>query len=369
MRILVTGSSGFIGRNLVAELGNRGYEDVYTFDSDSDRILLDQYTKDCGFVFHLAGVNRPKDERDFMDGNYSFTSILLNSLKKHNNTSPVVVSSSIQAELDNPYGQSKKAGEDLVFAYGRETGVKVLVYRLPNVFGKWSRPNYNSVIATFCHNIAHNLPITIHDPRATLNLVYIDDVVQEFVRALDGNETRDDIYCRVPLVDTITLEEIVDLLRSFKASRGERVIPNMADPFTKKLYSTYLSFLPSDQFSYDLKMNVDQRGSFTEFIRTPERGQVSVNISKPGVTKGNHWHHTKNEKFMVVSGEGVIRFRRIDRYEVLEYFVSGDKLAVVDIPPGYTHNIENTGETDMVTIMWANEPFDPDKPDTYFLEV
>jgi UDP-2-acetamido-2,6-beta-L-arabino-hexul-4-ose reductase len=243
------------------------------------------------------------------------------------------------------------------------------VYRLPNVFGKWSRPNYNSVIATFCHNIAHNLPITIHDPRATLNLVYIDDVVQEFVRALDGNETRDDIYCRVPLVDTITLEEIVDLLRSFKASRGERVIPNMADPFTKKLYSTYLSFLPSDQFSYDLKMNVDQRGSFTEFIRTPERGQVSVNISKPGVTKGNHWHHTKNEKFMVVSGEGVIRFRRIDRYEVLEYFVSGDKLAVVDIPPGYTHNIENTGETDMVTIMWANEPFDPDKPDTYFLEV
>ena len=369
MKILVTGAGGFIGKNLVAELKHLGYKDIYTFDTNCDGQLLDQYSKDCEFVFHLAGVNRPKEESEFMEGNFSFTSTLLESLKKNNNICPILISSSIQAQLDNPYGRSKKAGEDLLFTYGEETGAKVLVYRLPNVFGKWSRPNYNSAIATFCHNIAHDLPITVNDPSVILNLVYIDDVIREFVNSLRGDESKDGVYCTIPVVYKITLGEIVELLYFFKRSRAERQVPNMSDPFTKKLYGTYLSYLPADQFSYDLKMNVDHRGSFTEFLRTPERGQVSVNISKPGIVKGNHWHHTKNEKFLVVSGKGVIRCRKVDSDDVIEYFVNGDELKVVDIPTGYTHNIENLGDTDMVTIMWANEPFDPDKPDTYFLEV
>jgi len=290
-------------------------------------------------------------------------------MAKYNNNCPIMISSSIQAELDNPYGQSKKAGEDLLFNYSKETGAKVLVYRFPNVFGKWCRPNYNSVVATFCHNVAHDLPIQVNDPSVVMNLVYIDDVVSELINALNDNENKRGNYCEVPVVHTITLGEIVDLIYSFKNSREERSIPDMSNPFTKKLYSTYLSYLPKNQFSYELKMNVDHRGSFTEFIKTIERGQVSVNVSKPGITKGNHWHHTKNEKFLVVSGKGVIRFRKIDTDEVIEYFVSGEKLEVVDIPTGYTHNIENLGDTDMVTIMWANEPFDPNKPDTYYLEV
>ena len=304
-----------------------------------------------------------------MEGNFGFTSDLLNSLKKNNNACPVMISSSIQAELDNPYGESKKAGEELLFSYGEETGAKVLVYRFPNVIGKWCRPNYNSAVATFCHNIAHDLPIQVNDPSVVMNLVYIDDVVNELISALEGNENKVDSFCEVPVAHTISLGEIVDLIYLFKKSREDRSVPNMSDAFTKKLYSTYLSYLPEDKFSYDLKMNVDQRGSFTEFIRTPDRGQVSVNISKPGITKGNHWHHTKNEKFLVVSGKGVIRFRKIDSDEVIEYFVSGDKMEVVDIPTGYTHNIENLGNTDMVTIMWVNESFDPEKPDTYYLEV
>jgi len=369
MKILVTGAKGFIGKNLIAELRNKKYDDIFEYDRDTDSSLLDEYCKVASFVFHLAGVNRPKEQTEFMEGNFGFTSDLLNSLKKHNNTCPVMISSSIQAELDNPYGESKKAGEDLLFSYGEETGAKVLVYRFPNVFGKWCRPNYNSAVATFCHNIAHELPIQVNDPSVVMNLVYIDDVVNELINALEGNENKSDLLCEVPVAHTITLGEIVDLIYLFKKSREDRSVPNMADAFTKKLYSTYLSYLPEDQFSYDLKMNVDERGSFTEFIKTPERGQVSVNISKPGITKGNHWHHTKNEKFLVVSGKGVIRFRKIDSEEVLEYFVSGDKMEVVDIPIGYTHNIENLGDTDMVTIMWANESFDPEKPDTYYLEV
>ncbi len=369
MKILVTGAKGFIGKNLIAELRNRTYDDIFEYDRDTDPSLLDGFCKEADFVFHLAGVNRPKDQSEFMEGNYGFTSDLLNSLKKHNNTCPVMISSSIQAELENPYGESKKAGEDLLFSYGEETGAKVLVYRFPNVFGKWCSPNYNSAVATFCHNIAHGLPIQVNDPRVGMNLVYIDDVVNELINALEGNENEVGEFCEVPVVHTITLGDIVDLIYSFKNSRENRTVPNMADAFTKKLYSTYLSYLPEDKFSYDLKMNVDQRGSFTEFIKTPDRGQVSVNISKPGITKGNHWHHTKNEKFLVVSGRGVIRFRKIDSDEVLEYFVSGDKMEVVDIPTGYTHNIENLGDSDMVTIMWANEPFDPKKPDTYYLEV
>lgn len=369
MKILVTGAKGFIGKNLIAELRNRKYDNIFEYDRDTDSSLLDEYCKEADFVFHLAGVNRPKEQSEFMEGNFGFTSDLLGSLKKHNNTCPVMISSSIQAELDNPYGESKKAGEDLLISYGEETGAKVLIYRFPNVFGKWCRPNYNSAVATFCHNVAHDLPIKVNNPSVEMNLVYIDDVVNELINTLVGKENKVDSFYEVPIVHTITLGEIVDLIYSFKKSREDRSVPNMADVFAKKLYSTYLSYLPGDQFSYDLKMNVDQRGSFTEFIKTPDRGQVSVNISKPGITKGNHWHHTKNEKFLVVSGKGVIRFRKIDSDEVLEYFVSGDKMEVVDIPTGYTHNIENLGDSDMVTIMWANESFDPEKPDTYYLEV
>ena len=369
MKILVTGAKGFIGKNLIAELRNQGYDDILEYDIDTGHFLLDSYCRGAEFVFHLAGVNRPKEQDEFMEGNFGFTSTLLDTLKEHNNTCPVMISSSTQASLDNPYGRSKKAGEDLLFQYSKETGAKVLVYRFPNVFGKWCRPNYNSAVATFCHNIAHDLPIKMNDPSVVMNLVYIDDVVNELVNALNGQENRSGDFCEVPVVHTITLGEIVDLIYSFKKSREERSVPDMSDAFTKKLYSTYLSYLPQNQFSYELKMNVDNRGSFTEFIKTPERGQVSVNISKPGMTKGNHWHHTKNEKFLVVSGRGVIRFRKIDSDKVIEYFVSGDKLEVVDIPTGYTHNIENLGETDMVTIMRANEQFDPDNPDTYYLEV
>lgn len=369
MKVLVTGAKGFIGKNLIAELKNRKYDDIFEFDRETNPNLLDGYCKQADFVFHLAGVNRPKEQSEFMEGNLGFTSDLLNSLKKHKNTCPVMISSSIQAEFDNPYGESKKAGEDLLFSYSEETGAKVLVYRFPNVFGKWCKPNYNSAVATFCNNVAHDLPIQVNDPSVVMNLVYIDDVVNELINALEGKENKVEEFCEVPIVHTITLGEIVDLIYSFKRSREDRSVPNMADELTKKLYSTYLSYLPEDQFSYGLKMNVDNRGSFTEFIKTPDRGQVSVNISKPGITKGNHWHHTKNEKFLVVSGKGVIRFRKIDSDEVLEYFVSGDKMEVVDIPTGYTHNIENLGDRDMVTIMWANEPFDPEKPDTYYLEV
>lgn len=368
MKILVTGSNGFIGKNLIAELKNRDYNDIFMYDIDTDE-SLDEYTKECDFVYHLAGVNRPENQEEFMEGNYGFTSTLLNLLKKHKNKAPIMISSSIQAKLDNPYGKSKKAGEDLLLSYSKETGAKVLVYRFPNVFGKWCRPNYNSAVATFCHNIAHGLPIQVNDPDVLMNLVYIDDVVDELINALNGNENRNGDYCEVPIVHTVKLGEIVELIRFFKESRKTLAVPDMSDEFERKLYSTYLSFLPTDQFSYPLKMNVDDRGSFTEIIRTDNRGQFSVNIAKPGITKGNHWHHTKNEKFLVVSGEGLILFRKIGTDEVIEYHVSGDKLEVVDIPTGYTHNIKNVGDTDLVTFMWANESFNPDKPDTYYVEV
>ncbi len=380
MNILITGAKGFIGKNLIAELNNikegkaRGYNlkpelSLFEYDIDTDPSLLDGYCKDADFVFHLAGVNRPKEQIEFMEGNFGFTSLLLDRLKKHDNNCPVMLSSSIQAELDNPYGVSKKAGEDLLLEYGRETGSGVLIYRFPNVFGKWCRPNYNSAVATFCHNVAHDLPIQVNDRSVNMTLVYIDDVVKELIAALEGNPNRAGEFCKVPVEHKITLGEIVDLIYSFKESRKNLLVADLSDPFTKKLYSTYLSYLPEDQFSYPLKMNVDERGSFTEFLKSNDRGQVSVNISKPGITKGQHWHHTKNEKFLVVSGKGVIRFRKIDGEKVNEYFVSGEKLEVVDIPVGYTHNIENLGETDMVTVMWVNEVFDPEHPDTYFLPV
>lgn len=369
MKILITGAKGFIGKNLTAELRNQQYTDLYEYDIDTDPERLDDYTKDCEFVFHLAGVNRPQNPNEFIQENYGFTSKLLDALKKHGNTCPVMISSSIQAALDNPYGQSKKAGEELMRQYGEETGAKVLIYRFPNVFGKWCRPNYNSVVATFCHNIAHGLSIQVRDPAAVLNLVYIDDVVEELLNALAGKENRNGEYCSVPVVHTVTLGEIAGLITGFRESRHTLSVPNMANAFEKKLYSTYLSYLPTDEFSYPLKMNSDARGSFTEIIRTADRGQFSVNIAKPGITKGNHWHHTKNEKFLVVSGKGLIQFRRIDSNEIIEYPVSGEKLEVVDIPTGYTHNIINVGDTDLVTFMWANEAFNPDKPDTYFEKV
>ncbi len=369
MKILVTGAKGFVGKNLIAELKNKGYNDIFQFSRETDSSLLEKYTKECDFVFHLAGVNRPTDENEFMKGNFGLTSELVELLKKHNNKAPVLITSSIQAERDNAYGISKKAGEDLLFNYSSETGVKVYIYRLPNLFGKWSRPNYNTVVATYCHNIARDLDIQVNNPDAELNLCYIDDVLAEFLRALEGNPSVQDDYCVVPVTHTIKLGDLAKLIRSFKESRINLTIPNMDDELTKKLYSTYLSFLPEDRFSYNLKMNCDPRGSFTEFIKTPERGQVSVNVSKPGITKGNHWHHTKNEKFLVVSGEGLIRFRKIDSEEIIEYRVSGETLQVVDIPIGYTHSIVNVGENDLVTVMWVNECFDPERPDTYFLEV
>jgi len=380
MNILITGAKGFIGKNLIAQLNNikegKTKEErisseltVFAFDIDTDPCLLDEYCREADFVFHLAGVNRPKEQSEFMEGNFGFTSVLLDTLRKYGNMCPVMLASSIQAELDNPYGVSKKAGEELLFRYAEETGAKVYVYRFPNVFGKWCRPNYNSAVATFCYNIAHNLPIQVNDPNVMMTLVYIDDVVDELISALAGNPTREGKYCKVPIEYKITLGEIVELIYSFRESRRNLQVPDMGDAFTKKLYATYLSYLPENDFSYPLKMNADQRGSFTEFLKSPDRGQVSVNISKPGITKGNHWHHTKNEKFLVVYGIGVIRFRKIDEEKVYEYYVSGDKLEVVDIPVGYTHNIENLGDTDMVTIMWANEAFDPEKPDTFFLKV
>lgn len=370
MKILVTGAKGFVGKNLISELKNRGYDAIYEYDYDSTTEQLESYARDCDFVFHLAGVNRPEKESEFMEGNFGFTSDLLSALKRNGNKAPVLITSSIQALQDNPYGKSKKAGEDLMLQYQEETGAKVYIYRLQNVFGKWCRPNYNSVVATFCYNIANDIPIVVNDRDRVMSLVYIDDVVKTFLSAMEGKETcaKDGLYY-VMSVNIIRLGELAELLYSFKESRSTLLVPDLFDPMVKKLYSTYLSYLPEEQFSYPLKMNVDQRGSFTEFLKSPERGQVSVNILKPGITKGNHWHHTKNEKFLVVSGEGIIRFRKINEEKIIAYQVSGEKLEVVDIPPGYTHNITNMGESDMVTIMWANEAFDPENPDTIYLEV
>lgn len=378
MNILVTGANGFIGRNLIAQLHNiqsgkaKNYKvsselKVFEYDINSDPAELEVYCKCADFVFNLAGVNRPKDPAEFMQGNFGFASTLLDTLKKYHNTCPVMISSSTQAAQDNPYGESKRAGENLLFDYSKATGARVLIYRFPNVFGKWCRPNYNSAIATFCHNITHGLDIQVNDRSVVMNLVYIDDVVNELIAALTGDENRVGECCAVPTVYTTTLGKIVDLLYTFQSNRVNLTVPNVGNAFEKKLYSTYLSYLPTDQFSYPLKMNVDERGNFTEIIRTPDRGQFSVNISKPHITKGNHWHHTKNEKFVVVSGEGAIRFRKMDEpdTEVIEYLVSGDKIEVVDIPTGYTHNIENLGDTDMVTFMWCNECFDPQNPDTF----
>lgn len=394
MKILVTGAKGFVGKNLVASLKNirdgkdrvhpiKGLEHpedlvIYEYDIDSTPEELDAYCKDADFVFNLAGVNRPKNQEDFMKGNFGFASTLLDTLKKYGNKAPVMLSSSIQASLTgrfagSEYGKSKLAGEELFQKYSEETGAKVLIYRFPNLFGKWCRPNYNSAVATFSNNIANDLPITVNDRSTELELVYIDDLIEEFILAINGEEHRDENgFCFCPVSFHVTLGEIVDLLYQFKESRNDLSVPDMSDGFTKRLYANYLSYLPADGFSYKLTMNKDDRGSFTEILRTADRGQVSVNISKPGITKGQHWHHTKNEKFVVVSGKGLIQLRKIGEdengnpYPVVNYEVNGDDITVVDMIPGYTHNIINLSETEnLVTVMWANEPFDPEHPDTF----
>ena len=386
MNILITGAQGFVGRNLASQLKNirdgkagnyavSGKElSIFEYDLNSSPEELDDYCRKADFVFNLAGVNRPKDPTEFMQGNFGFASTLLSMLRKHGNTCPVMISSSIQAALDNPYGESKRAGEQLLFDYARETGAKVLVYRFPNLFGKWCRPNYNSVVATFCHNIAHDLPITVNDPSIEIHLAYIDDVVDELIAALSGREHREGDYCYIPGSHRVTLGKIAELLHEFRRMPETLALPDTTNGgFEKKLYSTYLSYLPTDRFAYNLKMNCDQRGSFTEIIRTADRGQVSVNISKPGITKGEHWHHTKNEKFVVVHGHGLIQLRKVgtdkngNAYPVVGYEVSGENIRVVEMIPGYTHNIINLSDTEeLVTVMWANESFDPKKPDTYF---
>lgn len=380
MKILVTGAKGFVGKNLISTLYNikngkdkthsLSVEEIYEYDIDSTKEDLKKYTTDCDFVVHLAGVNRPTKPEEFYEGNAGFTETLCNYLKSNNNKAPILVSSSIQADRDNDYGKSKKEGEDLLLKFGKENGNPIYIYRFANLFGKWCRPNYNSVVATWCYNIAHDLPIQVNDRNAVIPLCYIDDVVDEILQCMNKKpSTIDGTYYGVEKIYNISLQKLEETLYQIKESRNNLSIVDQSDEFTRKLYATYLSYLPEDKLNYPLRMNIDNRGSFTEFIRTKEHGQISINISKPGITKGNHWHHTKNEKFLVVSGKGVIRFRKINDDKVIEYFVSGEKLEVIDIPTGYTHNIENLGDTDMVTVMWANEPFDPNKPDTYFEEV
>ncbi len=395
MNILVTGAKGFVGKNLCAALRtladgrNRtrpgvSVGEIYEYDIDTDPALLDEYCAKADFVFNLAGVNRPQNAEEFMQGNFGFASTLLDALKKHNNKCPVMISSSIQAtcigRYDSDYGRSKKAGEELIFAYGEETGAKVLVYRFPNLFGKWCRPNYNSAVATFCNNIANDLPITVSDRAVQLELLYIDDLVEEMLDALEGKEHRCEFdgidtvlcrngrYCAAPVSHKVTLGQIVDLLESFHDQPKTLVMPEIpAGSFAKKLYSTYLSYLPREAAVFPLKMNRDDRGSFTELLKTEKCGQFSVNISRPGITKGQHWHHTKWEFFIVVAGKGLIQQRRIGSDEVLNFEVSGDRIEAVHMLPGYTHNIINLSDSeDLVTLMWANEQFDPNHPDTFF---
>lgn len=399
MNILVTGAMGFVGRNLVENLKtiqdgrnrarpNLSIDEIYEYDLDTDPAMLDDYCAKADFVFNLAGINRPKNQTEFMAGNFGFASDLLDTLKKHQNHCPVMLSSSIQATLigrygQSDYGKSKLAGEKLFFSYSRETGAPVLVYRFPKLFGKWCRPNYNSAVATFCYNIARGLPIQVNDPSTELELLYIDDLVEEMLDALEGKAHRCEYdgldvvpsaagqYCYVPTTHRVTLGAIVELLRQFKEQPQTLVLPEIPNgSFAKKLYSTYLSYLPKEAVTVPLKMNVDDRGSFTELLKTANCGQVSVNISKPGVTKGQHWHNTKWEFFMVVSGHGLIQERKIGSDEVLEFEVFGDQMEAVHMLPGYTHNIINLSDTEnLVTVMWANEQFDAHHPDTFFENV
>ena len=375
IKILVTGAHGFIGKNLVKRLHNTGYSDIFEYVRESSDTELERYCAEAGFVFHLAGVNRPESNKEFWDGNTDLTERLVSCLEKAGNNCPLILSSSTQAESsaeDNVYAASKRAAEQAVYEHGKKTGSAVLIYRMPNVFGKWSKPDYNSAIATFCHNVSRDLPINVNDPDHMMHLAYIDDVVSEFIDdmeimtrggSINGmGEMHTSLRCPVYHAD---LGYIAETVEGFPKLRESFEVPDLSEPFISKLYSTYLSFLPEDRFSYKLRMNKDERGSFTEFIRTPDRGQISVNVTHPGVTKGNHCHDSKNEKILVVQGEGLIRFRKIDDDKILEYSVSGRELTVVDIPTGYVHCIVNNGNTDLVTLMWASEAFDPDRPDTY----
>lgn len=369
MKILVTGAYGFVGKNVCLSLKTDGH-DIVEYDRNHTIDDLKQAVKDVDFVIHLAGINRPQTPEEFYDGNAGFTEVLCRELQLANNKAPLLISSSIQANLDNDYGKSKREGEAIVSTHATDNQSPVYIYRFSNLFGKWCRPNYNSVVATWCYNIANDLDIMVNNRETTLNLMYIDDVVDEIRRALLGQPTVETLgFYTVPVAFNTTLGQLESMIKSFKDSRSTLYVNDMRDGLEKRLYSTYLSYLPEDQFSYPLNMNVDQRGSFTEFIKTSHFGQVSINVSKPGITKGNHWHHTKTEKFLVVSGKGLIQFRLVGQEEIIEYYVSGDSLEVVDIPVGYTHNIINVGDTDLVTVMWANETFDPNRPDTFFEEV
>ena len=367
--ILITGAQGFLAKNFIARLVGLGYSNLLLVDKTTPKSTYEAYVKQAQFIYHFAGVNRPQDPKEFTVGNTDSVAELVGYLKKFNSKTPLVISSSTQAMNNNPYGLSKKAGEDLVLSFATKHSHPIFIYRLTNIFGKWAKPNYNSVVATFCNNISRDLPIKINDEHAKISLVYIDDVVDEMLRCLEGKVTTLDGILRVLPEYELTVGQLASMIQRFKNSRTNLHLENQQDPLTKKLYATYLSYLQEQAFIYDLKMNVDARGSFTEMFKTSQEGQISVNISKPGITKGNHYHHTKNEKFIVVSGTGSIKFRRVDSNEVIEYRVDGEKLQVIDIPPGYVHNITNIGANDLVTVMWASELFDKQNPDTYPMEV
>ena len=367
--ILITGAKGFLAKNLIARLIGLGFSNLLLVDRDTPKSTYEAYVKQAQFIFHFAGVNRPKDPKEFMVGNTDTIAELIEMLERLNSKAPVVVSSSTQAMDLNPYGISKKAGEDLLLSFSIKHKHPIFIYRFTNIFGKWARPNYNSVVATFCYNIARDLPIKINDEQAKISLVYVDDVIDEMLRCLEGKVTTIDGILRILPEYEITVGQLADNLQRFKRTRVTLNLENQHDLLVKKLYATYLSYLDEHTFIYDLKMNIDHRGSFTELFKTKQEGQISVNISKPGITKGNHYHHTKNEKFIVVGGTGLIKFRLINSKEVIEYRVNGEKLQVIDIPPGYVHNITNIGKDDLVTIMWASELFDKQNPDTYPMEV
>jgi UDP-2-acetamido-2,6-beta-L-arabino-hexul-4-ose reductase len=375
MKILVTGAKGFVGKNLVYNLKNQGFNEIYEYDLDTDPASLDSFTKDCNFVYHLAGINTSKDPEIFMKTNCGFTETLLQSLKKNNNKAPILFTSSAQVVVDNPYGRSKKAAEDLLLSYRAETGSKVIICRLPTLFGKWCKPNYNSIVATLCHNIAHDLPLNFGNPYVEINFAYIGDVIADFISFIQEEDNftfekkgQNYYFYYVQPVYSFHLCQIIEMLNNFKRDRLEFKVPDVSDPFLKKLYSTYITYLPKDQFNYPLSKREESHGYFAEFIKTPDKSQIGVKVIKPGKITTAHWHNTKCGKFLVVSGTGTIRFRRADQDETVEYLVSGENMEIVDIPPGFFHSLENTGETDLVTLIWFNEPVDIDGPDSIYSE-